>query len=476
MFCLGDRVMRVGESGWKFSLAVLLPVIVAVALTVALAAGFIVWSAGRSDDRSLTRQQAMAAKMTATAKQDFATTQTDEVLRWDDVEVFLKGEPAAAAIDNYFGEDEYRTYGHERVYVLDANLNPVYAARAGQKADPKTYDADRAAVDPLAVRLRAPDLQAQIASYENGNIEFPPQLTDFVAIDGRVALASVLPIVSNFDDQMQRPGHYFYHVAIEFVGKDLAADLMNQYLLEGVHFDTDAATAPNETMIPIANQDGRFVAYFKWQPDRPGQALLHETLPASLGLLGVVGLVIALLLYFLARSTRALEKARAEALHRATHDPLTGLANRALFNERLERSPLPLTLLALDLDKFKAVNDTLGHEAGDELLQQVASRLIPLVGDSGLVARLGGDEFMILLWGDLDTAHIETLAAKIVESLGEPFFLGRDVANIGVSVGIATAITDERKELVSRADFALYDAKESGRNTFKVFDAIKKAA
>ena len=109
MFCLGDRVMRVGESGWKFSLAVLLPVIVAVALTVALAAGFIVWSAGRSDDRSLTRQQAMAAKMTATAKQDFATTQTDEVLRWDDVEVFLKGEPAAAAIDNYFGEDEYRT-------------------------------------------------------------------------------------------------------------------------------------------------------------------------------------------------------------------------------------------------------------------------------------------------------------------------------------------------------------------------------
>jgi diguanylate cyclase (GGDEF)-like protein len=199
-------------------------------------------------------------------------------------------------------------------------------------------------------------------------------------------------------------------------------------------------------------------------------------LPASLGLLGVVGLVIALLLHFLARSTRALEKARAEALHRATHDPLTGLANRALFNERLERSPLPLTLLALDLDKFKAVNDTLGHEAGDELLQQVASRLTPLVGGSGLVARLGGDEFMILLWGDLGTAHIEALAAKIVESLGEPFFLGRDVANIGVSVGIATAITDERKELVSRADFALYDAKESGRNTFKVFDAIKKAA
>ena len=468
--------MRVGDSGWKFSLAVLLPVIVAVAVTVALAAGFIVWSAGRTDDRSLVRQQAMAAKMIDTAKQDFATTQTDEVLRWDDVEIFLKGQPAPAAIDNYFGQDEYGTYGHERVYVLDADLDAIYAARVGQKADPKTYDSDRAVIDPLAVRLRAPDMQAQIASYQNGNIEFPPQVTDFVAIDGRVALVSVLPIVSNFDDQMQQPGHYFYHVALQFVGKGLAADLMNQYLLEGVHFDTDAATSPNETMIPIANAAGRFVAYFKWQPDRPGQALLSETLPASLGLLGVVGLVIALLLYFLARSTRALEKARADALHRATHDPLTGLANRALFNERLERSPLPLTLLALDLDRFKAVNDTQGHEAGDELLKQVAGRLIPLVGNTDLVARLGGDEFMILLSGGLDVVRVEALAANIVESLGEPFFLGRDVADIGVSVGIATAVTDERKELVSRADFALYDAKESGRNTFKVFDEIKKAA
>src|SRR6185369_5874495 len=146
----------------------------------------------------------------------------------------------------------------------------------------------------------------------------------------------------------------------------------------------------------------------------PGAALLTETLPASLGLLGVVVVVISLLLFGLARSTKALEKARAEALHRATHDPLTGLANRALFNERLERSPLPLTLLALDLDKFKAVNDTMGHEAGDELLKQVAARLTPLVSDNGLVARLGGDEFMVLLWGKVDPESVTVLADMIV--------------------------------------------------------------
>jgi len=231
-----------------------------------------------------------------------------------------------------------------------------------------------------------------------------------------------------------------------------------------------------ETVVPISNSAGRFIAWFKWTPDRPGQTLLSETLPASLGLLGVVGVVIALLLVGLARSTKALEKARAEALHRATHDPLTGLANRALFGERLDRSPLPLTLLALDLDRFKQVNDTLGHEAGDELLRQVAARLSTLVRPNDLVCRLGGDEFMVLLSGTLPPGYAQQLAGRIVSAIAVPFQLAGDTANVGVSVGIATALTDERKELVSRADFALYDAKESGRNTFRVFDEMSNAA
>lgn len=468
--------MRATESRWKFSFAVLLPVAAAVLVTLGLAAGFILWSAQQTDDRSLARQRVLAARMIETAKDDFETSQRDQVLRYDAVDVFLGGKPGKDDIDDYFGEDEYEVYGHQRVYVLDPNLDPVYAAREGEAIAADGYSADRAAIDPLAVRFRAPAMQSEIVAYEQGTADTPPQVSDFVTLGGRVAIATVLPIVSNWDDQEQKPAHIYYHVAINFVGGDLAQSLMDQYLLDGVHFDAVANTMPNETMVPVTNEAGRFVAYFKWRPERPGQALLAETLPASLGLLAVVGVVISLLLYFLARSTRALEKARAEALHRATHDPLTGLANRALFTERLEHSPLPLTLLALDLDKFKAVNDTMGHEAGDELLRHVAARLNPLVGDSGLVARLGGDEFMVLLWGKVDQESVTTLADAIVRSLREPFRLLNGVANIGVSVGIATAVTDERKDLVSRADFALYDAKESGRNTFRIFDDLKKAA
>jgi diguanylate cyclase (GGDEF)-like protein len=447
-----------------------------VLITVALAAGFVLWSAGRTDERALERQRALAARMVETAKSDFMVTQTDQALRYEVVDLFLAGKPSAADIDSYFGADEYNTYGHDRVYVLDPDLNPIYAARDGLRTELTSYDADRAAIDPLAVTFGTPAQIAAIKTYQDSKSDLPPQAADVVALGGRAALVSVVPIVSNWDDQTQQPGHYYYHVAVSMLGSDAATDLMQQYMLDGVHFDSVPNTLRGETVVPIANNAGRFVAWLKWMPDLPGRALLAETLPASLGLIAVIAFIISLLLYGLARSTSALDKARAEALYRATHDPLTGLANRALFNERLERAALPLTLLALDLDRFKHVNDTLGHEAGDELLKQVAGRLTDLVRDTDLVARLGGDEFMILLSGRLDAQAAQELAARVVKCLAEPFLIGSDLAHIGVSVGIATAVTDERKDLVSRADFALYDAKESGRNTFRIFEERREAA
>jgi diguanylate cyclase (GGDEF)-like protein len=461
---------------FRFSVAVLLPVVGAVLVAVGLAAGFILWSAQRTDERALEREQAMAAHFVDNAQSDFEGAQGTVVLRYEAVDAFLGDGPDMDWINNEFGWGEYFDFDHERVFVLDPELHPIYAAREGETAGVATYDEVRALIDPIAVRFRAPDLAAEIAAYENGDSDWPPQISDLVRIGGRAAFVGVLPIVSNWEGQEQEPGQYYYHVAVKFLGSDVADEMMEDYLLEGAHFDAVPNTMPNETMVPMANDAGRFVAYFKWQPQRPGIALLNETLPASLALLGVIGLIISLLLVGLARSTRALERARAEALHRATHDPLTGLANRALFNERLHHSPLPLGLLALDLDRFKQVNDELGHEAGDELLRQVAGRLTGLVGPNDLVARLGGDEFMVLVQAPQDRGVLSALAARIVVEIAEPFQLDQGTARIGVSVGIASALTDERNELVSRADFALYDAKERGRNTWRVFEELEQAA
>src|SRR3569623_2712039 len=103
---------------WKFSIAVLLPVIAAVLLTVGRAAGFFMWSSKQSDSHSLERQQALAAKMVETTKEDFATTQTDVALRYDVVSAFTDRKPDLLVIDDYLGYDEYDFYGHDRIYVL----------------------------------------------------------------------------------------------------------------------------------------------------------------------------------------------------------------------------------------------------------------------------------------------------------------------------------------------------------------------
>ncbi|MGQ5522754.1 diguanylate cyclase domain-containing protein [Chitinimonas sp. PSY-7] len=175
------------------------------------------------------------------------------------------------------------------------------------------------------------------------------------------------------------------------------------------------------------------------------------------------------------------ERRRHEAmlLHLAEHDVLTGLPNRRAFETKLQVhcaenvSTKQSALLFLDLDGFKAVNDRYGHEAGDLLLKEVASRLSACVRDSDTLARLGGDEFVILLSGLVDGDHdAQRIAQAIVKRLGEPVDLGGSIVNIGTSIGIAmregSAKTDGAT-LLQRADAAMYDAKCAGKNRFHVW-------
>ncbi|WP_162256854.1 sensor domain-containing protein [Noviherbaspirillum sp. Root189] len=162
----------------------------------------------------------------------------------------------------------------------------------------------------------------------------------------------------------------------------------------------------------------------------------------------------------------------------ANFDALTGLPNRRLFRDRLEhevkkahRNGRQMALLFIDLDRFKEVNDLLGHDIGDLLLTQAARRLGDCVRHSDTVARLGGDEFTVIL-GELDTmVHVEDIAQKILDALTEPFRLGKEVAYLSGSIGItmypADASTPE--ELVRNADQAMYVAKHAGRNQFSYF-------
>jgi diguanylate cyclase (GGDEF)-like protein len=172
-------------------------------------------------------------------------------------------------------------------------------------------------------------------------------------------------------------------------------------------------------------------------------------------------------------------QAEAKISHMALHDGLTDLANRHLFNEEMANSfkqlarRQKLALLCLDLDRFKNVNDTLGHPVGDKLLQQVAARLRLCVRECDTVARLGGDEFAILQRGVAEPAEAKSLCERVVEAIGRPFDLDGHRVVIGVSIGIALAPADatDSVELLKAADLALLRAKMDGRGTYRFFDA-----
>jgi diguanylate cyclase (GGDEF)-like protein/PAS domain S-box-containing protein len=174
------------------------------------------------------------------------------------------------------------------------------------------------------------------------------------------------------------------------------------------------------------------------------------------------------------------EKKEAEQLiwHQANYDALTVLPNRQMFMDRLaqdikisNRSEKPLALIFLDLDRFKEVNDTLGHKVGDELLCEAAKRLVICLRESDTVVRLGGDEFVVILAELEDIQVIERVAKKILAQLSQFFLLANEQVFISASLGIAIYPDDsyEINELIKYADQAMYISKQLGRNRFSYF-------
>jgi diguanylate cyclase (GGDEF)-like protein len=163
---------------------------------------------------------------------------------------------------------------------------------------------------------------------------------------------------------------------------------------------------------------------------------------------------------------------------RATHDSLTGLPNRAALTERLAASFSPGSerrrhqegVLFIDVDDFKDVNDTLGHDGGDALLMQLATRLTACVRPNDMVARLGGDEFAIVVVDDETATHV---AERIITAMNEPFTVGGSSLTVSVSIGVAPRRpeTDDAAELLRSADFAMYMAKGNGKNGYQLYDA-----
>jgi len=223
----------------------------------------------------------------------------------------------------------------------------------------------------------------------------------------------------------------------------------------------DLVTTPDRLArmeIRVRRSDGTYGWY-----ESCGQNLLHDP--------SVRGIVVNL------RDIRERRTYEERLTHQAFHDPLTGLPNRALFHDRLEvalsrrrSADAEVGVLFLDLDRFKVVNDSLGHEVGDRLLEAVAERLRAVVRPEDTLARMSGDEFTVLIDEVLDVKDVEHVAGRLIESLRAPFVVaGREIF-VGVSIGIALGgVGVSPEDIVRDADLAMYRAKERGRRRYEVF-------
>ena len=227
-----------------------------------------------------------------------------------------------------------------------------------------------------------------------------------------------------------------------------------------------------------------------WQvraaPAANGRLITHHDRAVIVLAAGIViTAFLAVYLGLASRNSRQLALANRRVMELAQTDILTGLPNRAFFLEQLQavdsydrQRPRTFSILMLDLDRFKNVNDSLGHAAGDALLQQVAHRLKSALRDADVLARLGGDEFAIIQaeCDDQRSGSIE-LAARISKLIAEPFLLPGHRVEVGTSIGIALAPEhgSDREQLLKKADLALYRSKSAGRNCYTLYDEAMSA-
>lgn len=352
--------------------------------------------------------------------------------------------------------------------ILVAAEDEIVPAEAGQPLLEATRDlVAKARLGYQAVRRPAAD-GYKIKYVEKGELA-PIYATDVRDVAGHPALVSAMAIVPESDTLALPDGPPGVILSIAHIEEAFLTEIGTSLLLKD--FTYVAGSDHHEASVPVAVHGHAPIGYFEWTSEAPGSKIRAAIGPiAAVLILGFVA-VGAFFARKLARKSHALEESEARNRQMATHDLMTGLANRIQYHAALEAAvtdchATPCTVLAIDLDRFKLVNDTYGHDAGDMVLRQVANRLRSVLSDHALIARTGGDEFMALISGQHDEDQLRWLCDQLVDAAAQPIPVSGGLADVGVSIGWATAPkhADTVSHLLNLADQALYHAKDSGRS------------
>lgn len=297
-------------------------------------------------------------------------------------------------------------------------------------------------------------------------------VSGFMLLDDQVVMVSAMAIVPDDGVYPLPEGNPVTLLSAMLLKKNLIDDLNNQLSFFDLQFIQQQPNLPKHSLYQVISITGENLGFFTWNSTVPGQQIWHTIIPVII----VLSILLSMVAFAISRKignlTISLEASEQHNFHLAMHDTLSGLANRLQFNRAMESATLaltttPFTLIQCDLDRFKQVNDTFGHAAGDTVIKTVADRLKRVVGSIGLVGRIGGDEFAILLIDYVDHSRLRKLSAQIIAEICLPIEIENgDYAKIGISLGIAFGLNENTslETIMAAADGALYKAKDMGRN------------
>lgn len=395
------------------------------------------------------------------------------VSRWDRSVKYITLKFREAFIEEEFVGSLWFDFGHDRTFLLDPRGEIVMSAhedrvdftrRAPDPAGDLAVIAARAVARHEANRIAIAGGYGQkpVTSSDVGRIaEFA-----IAEIDGEPMIASAMAIVPDDEEVALPDGAPFIVISAKPIDRDLVRDLNSQLAFADLAFDPDGGGK-----VPLVSAAGKPIGSFDWKGAAPGSHIWQVVVPVSIMLSALLALASLFIVHQIRRLSLRLEESEQRNRALALRDPLSGLANRLSFGQALEAAAEKaqgsrFAVIAGDLDRFKAINDSWGHAAGDLVIRTVAARLSEVVGTNGLVGRIGGDEFVILVDGFSDRARLSLLASQIMTAVGQPITLDNGITtDVGISLGIAIAPDDAAgaNAIMATADRALYASKDGGR-------------
>lgn len=408
---------------------------------------------------------------------------------WDDAVKNIDISFNADWIDEQIGLFLTEIYGQDELYIFNSQDKPIYGYKKGGRLQGLERFDQNPQFKVLLQEMRErkakglferPDIfgegQDQFHEFK-GVLEWGKWRGHILVVDGRPAIVTAITICPTLDPTLLKDEPYAL-LSIVFIDDQFVRKIGRSLLMPDLALVKDGAADRDAMTEPFVADDGTLLGMFSWKPRQPGAVMLNVILPlVLLGILGA-GLLTALMLRRLRETSAELARREAEAQYTAKHDSLSGLPNRHYFAEQVDQAlqglaagtPPALIIAYLDIDRFKDINDTLGHQSGDALIRAAALRLREELAPGDVLARFGGDEFAILRTAD-DTGAATDLAARLSGAFAVPYAIASQNVSVTASIGFAFAPEHGRTvdELMQRADIALYAAKAAGRDQAQFF-------